>query len=352
MPDQAPLRIGVAIGGTEPLPDTIALAGRLDEGDAVDHLWVADERFRRDVWASLGALAATTKRLRLATCVTDPFIRHPALTGAAIATVDDQAPGRTILGLGAGLSGFEVLGVRRDAPATALREMIAFLRRFWMSDAPFEFVGSTLRFQGGRMGFRPPQPIPIYVAARGPKILELAGEAADGVLVATFVDGPLLDASLARVAAGEANRGPLKPLERVSWAYVSIDDDRQAARAAVREGIAVALWGSRDILASLGITLPKALVNVMERRAYSIEHETIAEAARLVPDDLVDQCSIAGPPAEVATSLLRLRGRGFGHVACWLFPPAGQSQQGQVDRLTTDVIPLLRQLEGVAVPPA
>jgi alkanesulfonate monooxygenase SsuD/methylene tetrahydromethanopterin reductase-like flavin-dependent oxidoreductase (luciferase family) len=59
---------------------------------------VADERFRRDVWVTLGALAVTTSRLRLATCVTDPFIRRPALTGVAIASVDDAAPGRAILG--------------------------------------------------------------------------------------------------------------------------------------------------------------------------------------------------------------------------------------------------------------
>jgi 5,10-methylenetetrahydromethanopterin reductase len=324
----------------------IDLGRRLDAGGALEHLWVADERFRRDVWVTLGALAATTTRLRLATCVTDAFIRHPALTGAAIATVDDAGPGRAILGLGAGLSGFDALGISRTAPATALREMIAFLRRLWSSEGPLEFAGSTVRFSGGRLGFLPRATIPIYIAGRGPKILELAGEVADGVLVATFVDGPLLDASLARVAGGEARRGSrLPPLERVSWAYVSIDDDRDAARAAVREGIAVALWGSRPILSELGVELPVELVRVMERRAYSIEAETIGEAAHLVPDGLVDQCSIAGSPAEVAAGLHRLSGRGFGHVACWLFPSAAVGQAAMVDRLSDEVVPRLREME-------
>ena len=173
-----PLRVGVAVAGTEPTAATLDLARRLDAGDAIEHLWVADERFRRDIWVSLGALAATTSRLRLATCVTDAFIRHPALTGAAIATVDDAAPGRAILGLGAGLSGFDALGIARTAPATALRDMIVFLRRFWRSDAPFEFASPSLRFTGARLGFLPRAPIPIYLAGRGPKILELAGSGA------------------------------------------------------------------------------------------------------------------------------------------------------------------------------
>src|SRR5512142_2558626 len=118
------LSVGVAIDNHEPLAAVVARAAALDAGAALDTLWVADERFRRDVFVTLGALAAGTTRLRLATCVTDAFIRHPALTGAAIATVADLAPGRAILGLGAGVSGFAALGIQRDRPATALRETI------------------------------------------------------------------------------------------------------------------------------------------------------------------------------------------------------------------------------------
>ena len=229
------LGIGVAVAGEEPAEVVLERARRLDRGDAIDHLWVADERFRRDVWVTLGAIAATTSRLTLATCVTDPFIRHPALTGAAIATVADAAPGRAVLGLGAGVSGFAELGIRRERPAVALRDMITFLRRLWVAKNDFDFASRSLEFHGGHLGFGPPGQIPILVAGRGPKVLELAGEVADGALVASFLDGPLLDASLERVAAGEARRDrALAPLRRVSWAYCSIDDDR--SQPATRSG--------------------------------------------------------------------------------------------------------------------
>ncbi len=343
------LRVGVAVGGDEPIPAVVERAQRLDAGNALDHLWVADERFRRDVFATMGALAATTSRLTLVTSVTDPLIRHPALTGAAIATVAEAAPGRTILGLGAGVSGFSALGIHRDQPAIALRDTIDFLRHFWATAEHFEFARRTLEFHGGRLGFAPTGPIPIYLAGRGPRILELAGELADGVLVATFLDGPLLEGSLARVAAGEARRHPaLGPLHRVSWAYTSIDDDREAARNAVRTGIAVALWGSRQIIEDLGIALPVALVRLMEEQPYSIEHETIDRAAALIPDELVDACSIAGPPAEVAGRLHALAGRGFSDVACWLFETRNVPHGPMVERLANEVVPRLRALEGTA----
>jgi 5,10-methylenetetrahydromethanopterin reductase len=340
------LGIGLAVDGNESLAVEVERARRLDSDAAIDHLWVADERFRRDVWVTLGALAENTSRLELATCVTDPFVRHPALTGTAIATIAEGAPGRAILGLGAGVSGFSALGIRRDRPALALRETIEFLRRFWASAEPFSFEGETFSFHDARLGFPLSSPPRVFVAGRGPQVLEVAGELADGVLVGTFVDGPLLEGSLARVEAGEARRAPaLGPLRRISWAYVSIDDDRNAARAAVRRGIAVALWGSRPILASLGVRLPDPLTHFMDERAYSIEPETIDTAAALVPDDLVDACSIAGSPAECATKLDRLGTRGFSDVACWLFPTPGTPHARMVARLADEVVPALRTRE-------
>ena len=69
-------------------------------------VWVADERFYREVYSTLAILAQHTKPVNLGTCVTDPFARHPALTAMAIATLDEISDKRAILGVGAGISGF------------------------------------------------------------------------------------------------------------------------------------------------------------------------------------------------------------------------------------------------------
>jgi len=103
--------------------------------------------------------------------------------------------------------------------------------------------------------------------------------------------------------------------------------------------IAVALWGSRPLLESLGIRLPAALASLMDRVAYAATPEVLDQAAALIPEELVDACSIAGTADECARRLHALAERGFGHLALWPFAPSGQDVGSVVDRLVTEVIP-------------
>ncbi|MBX3030305.1 MAG: LLM class flavin-dependent oxidoreductase [Chloroflexi bacterium] len=340
MHGRGPLTFGIAITGAEPWPVVRARAERLDTSPEIEGLWVFDERFERDAWISLGLLGGSTHRLRLGTCVTDALVRHPALTGTAIATLQEATGGRAILGLGAGWSGFDALGIERRAPATALRDAVTFLRRFWVSGTPVSFTGSAFAFHEGRLHHPLLEPVPIAIAGRGPRILELAGELADMVLVATFTDGPLLEHALERVAAGEARRSSdLAPLRRAAWLYIAVDEDPVAARAAVRTGIAVALWGSRPLLGELGIPVPDDLARLMDGEAYAVTPDVIGRAAALIPDDLIDACSVAGTAETCATRLGSLAERGFDHLALWPFPAVGQGVDDVVDRIVMDVIP-------------
>ncbi len=335
-----PLTFGIAVTGAEPWPVVRRRAELLETQQDVESLWVFDERFERDAWISLGMLGASTHRLTLGTCVTDALVRHPALTGTAIATLHEATGGRAVLGLGAGWSGFDALGIERTAPATALREAVTFLRRFWVSETPISFAGSAFSFHEGRLHHPLPAPVPIAIAGRGPRILELAGELADTVLVATFTDGPLLEHALTRVETGVARRDPdLGPLRRAAWVYLAVDDDADKARAAVRTGIAVALWGSRPLLGSLGIAVPAELEALMAGETYAVTPDVIGRAAALIPDALIDACSIAGTPAYCASRLGALSGRGFHHIALWPFPSPDQSVDDLVESIVSDVIP-------------
>ena len=102
--------------GNVPVAQMVERA-KLAEANGYDTLWVADERFYREVYATLAILAQHTTRVQLGTCVTDPFARHPALTAMAIATLDEISNQRAILGVGAGISGFPELGIVRKKPA-------------------------------------------------------------------------------------------------------------------------------------------------------------------------------------------------------------------------------------------
>ena len=104
--------------GNVPVAQMVERA-KLAEANGYDTLWVADERFYREVYSTLAVLAQHTTRVQLGTCVTDPFARHPALTAMAIATLDEISNQRAILGIGAGISGFAELGIVRKKPAAA-----------------------------------------------------------------------------------------------------------------------------------------------------------------------------------------------------------------------------------------
>src|SRR5256885_14915649 len=99
------------------------------EATGYDDFWIADERFFREVYACLTLCALRTRRMRLGPCVTDPYSRHPALPAMAIATLDEIAGGRAVLGPGAGVGGVRGLGIDASRSAAALRGGGGLVRR-------------------------------------------------------------------------------------------------------------------------------------------------------------------------------------------------------------------------------
>ena len=110
--------------------------------------------FYREVYSTLAMLAQHTTRVKLGTCVTDPFARHPALTAMAIATLDEISNQRAILGVGAGISGFTELGIVRKKPAAAIREMIEVVRALLKGES-VDFHGDVVTFNNGKLSFKP-----------------------------------------------------------------------------------------------------------------------------------------------------------------------------------------------------
>src|SRR5207244_3930347 len=139
------------------------------------------ERGRRPQ-ASLGTRAPArvhgplgTRRSRVAACVTNAVTRHPAITATAAASIDLIAPGRTVLGVGAGHSGVANVG-SAPAPAAALGEAVTFMRRLLRGERA-SWAGGVAEIPWRR------GTVPVYVAASGPKALRIAGEVADGAFV-------------------------------------------------------------------------------------------------------------------------------------------------------------------------
>src|SRR6266540_3575218 len=259
-----------------------------------DYAWIPDQTFYRDPYVILTALALATERIRLGLGVTNPYTRHPAMAGRAIASVEECAPGRVLLGVGAGnvRELLDPLGIDFDSPAARCREMVELVKRELAASADGTgFVGAHYRMDGARLQFDVERTIPVYLAGRGPRVLEAAGGVADGVLIGALCSPAGIEFAVDRVRAGAAARGrDLAELDLVSWVTVHLVDDRAADVDRLRPTVAHIIGGAPNtVLDAVGV--PRDLVDRLKadyRRGGSVA------AAAHVTDKWVDAFTIVG----------------------------------------------------------
>ncbi|MEU7858292.1 LLM class flavin-dependent oxidoreductase [Nonomuraea sp. NPDC049141] len=210
-----------------------------------DQAWFPDSQLLwRDVFTTLTAAALGTERIGLGTAVTNLATRHPAVLASAARSVAELAPGRFTLGLGVGNSSVGPIGMRPSTGAE-IRSGFAQLRAL-LGGESWDFGTATSRL-------RDPLPVPLYLAASGPRNLRLAGEIADGVILLSGVSPETLAGASARVREGASGRGPV-PL--VASAFCAVTDDvERAARQLKPICAAMAQTGGAKALALSGITL-------------------------------------------------------------------------------------------------
>jgi 5,10-methylenetetrahydromethanopterin reductase len=325
------------------------LAG-LAEASGYDHLWLADERFFREVYASLALCAARTRRIRLGPCVTDPYSRHPALTAMAIATLDEIADGRAVLGIGAGISGFAELGVQRERPAQAIREAIGLIRRLIAGEA-VEQRGEVVSFHGGRLDFAPPRPaLPIYVASNGPRGQRAAGALADGAIMEGCASPDEAHALAAATGAGAAETGrAAASIQLVARLNACIADDGKAARDVLRPRVARTLGAGRLTFATLeaqGIALPAEARAQVAGARYAAGVTPYLPLLSLISDRVVDALALAGTVDEVTEHVVALGRAGIGQIMIHPFAPPAGTVEETIRRFGQDVLPRARRLLG------
>src|SRR4051812_29351938 len=233
---------GMGMAPVEPLAKVTATA-KLAESLGFKYFGHADQRFQgeKDAFIALAADAMATRTINVGPCVSDPYTRSPAMLAVATATLDELSDGRAFLALGAGGSGFTEMHLERLHVNDALRETVKIVRGLFAGESVtvdgrvFKVTDAKLR-----MDVRPN--IPIFLATRSPKNLELAGEIADGALIATYVSKPQLEFAIDRIRAGAERAGrSLTDIKLISWVYTSISDDGVQAVENVRPFVTQAL---------------------------------------------------------------------------------------------------------------
>jgi 5,10-methylenetetrahydromethanopterin reductase len=320
---------------------------KLAEEAGYDAVWVADERFYREVYSSLAVLALNTRRVQLGTCVTDPYARHPALTAMAIATLDEISNGRALLGFGAGISGFAELGIVRKKPARAMREAIELIRRLLKGES-VDFHGEVIGFTNGKLSFKPKRSdIPVYVASNGPLGQRMTGAVADGAIMegCGSVEEAAAFRELLAQGANKAGRDP-KDVKVIVRLNACIAADGKAARDVVRLFVARMLAAGRlkfRTAEARGLTLPAEAIAPFANVHYAAGATPYTPLLPLVTDRHVDAFALAGTVDEVAEHMTSLKSAGVDGFIIMPFAPKGGTAEETLVQMGSKVWPLVQK---------
>jgi 5,10-methylenetetrahydromethanopterin reductase len=294
------LKISLGIYPNETPADIIASA-KLADGMGYSTLWVLDSHLLfHEVYTLLGALAVSTARIRLGTAVTNPLTRHPTVTAAAFSTLAELSGGRASLGIGVGDSALKSMNLSA-AKMSVLAETVAFCRTL--------LAGKSISFGERKMAqlHHVGPAVPIYVAATGPKMLELAGRIADGVILMNGVAHNLIREAVRIVGVGERAANRLKGCVKIAvWAAC------HPSLHAVKFNVARAIL--RNIPGEIDDRTRQVAESV--KRAYDFRQHGSAEAdfAPLIPDDIVTCFAFSGGYAEIARQVKALEPCGVDEV--------------------------------------
>jgi F420-dependent oxidoreductase-like protein len=309
------MRVAVAAYGADPQSVDF---GREAERLGVDSVWVA-EAWGYDCFTPLAFLAGQTERIRLATGIAQLGARTPAMLAMSAMSMQALSGGRFVLGLGT--SGPQVMegwhGVRFDKPVATTRDTIEIVRTIAAGErSSHDGVAITLPLPGGQgraiRSMAPPVEVPIYVAALGPRNLELTGELADGWLANSFMP-ETAEAFLEPLRAGAARSGrDLGTLNVVVPVAVEVTDDEEEAARRHARGYAftIGAMGSRD----------QNFYNAaFERQGFGDDVRAVQElwlagqreeAAARVPIELGRRTNLLGPAPVLMERIRRYRAAG------------------------------------------
>ena len=259
-----------------------------------DTIWWAAWYHYRDPMIYMGSIASNTKRIKMGTGVASMYIRNPAMLASQIATIDEISGGRAILGIGPGDKTLAtILGIIREKPVAYCRECVTLIRKL-LDGEEVTYNGEFFHWDRAKLEFKPKHKIPIWIGVRGPRMLQLAGAIADGVLIDCSNPKDIKwAANMVRKGAKDADRNP----EEVEiGAYIVFSTSRKNPKAAK--------YTAAMSAAFIGTSQPDF---VYKRHGINIEKEVepirkllkkgrFEEAFSLCSDRLLDIFSVTGAP--------------------------------------------------------
>jgi 5,10-methylenetetrahydromethanopterin reductase len=295
-------------------------------------VWQADSRLVRECCVPMAAFAAVTDRIRIGSGVVDCWTRNPARLAATFSTLDDLAPGRIILGIGAWWDPLAAkVGISRRHPLTMMREVVTVARALLQNET-VTFDGEFVHLDGVELDYvyqeRRPKHVPIYIGATAMKMMELAGEIADGCVLNYLVSPSYNRMAVAHLEAGAARRGrSLDAIDRPQLVVCSLDADRRRALDNARLLVTQYLGQQPHIMKASGV--PESLLDGISKvLTWPATHEQVEAASALVPDDVVQMITASGTADECRAKVAEYVANG---CTCPILYPLGDDVRSMID---------------------
>ena len=311
---------------------TVLQEVQLAERLGYDAVWIGDSQLLwREAYVLLGAAAALTSRVRLGISVTNPVTRHPTVTASAALTLQEASGDRAVLGVGVGSTAVRTLG-QPPVSRAALARWVELLRALWRGEA-VQVDGAAWRLTFGA----PTRGLPIVVAGRGPKMLQLAGRIGDGAILTgcgranAMARGMQESVQTGRAAAGS----PPRPFRTYLSIAAAVHPDRRLALEAVRPQVAVAL-----LMPHWPLSGPAEQARERLRASYDYYQHMSRQPryAELIPDEIVPRFALAGTPEECVAQLRELSALGFDEITLIPYATEDSSRADMVAALARDVV--------------
>ena len=324
-------RVALYLQDKHPIRDGMRYA-QLAEQAGFEAVWQAESRLVREATVPMAAYAAVTERIAIGSGVVNTWTRNVGLLAATFSTLDDLAPGRVKLGLGAWWEPLATkVGVNRRRTLTCMRETVEATRRLLAMER-VAYEGEFVHLDDVEIdivhGDRSPKHVPIYVGATAMGMMELAGEIGDGVLL-NYLVGPAYNVeAMEHLAIGAARSGRMvEDIDRPQLVVCSLDPDRSAALDRARELVAQYLGQQPHIMKASGVD-ESLLEEIGRILTWPATPEQIERAMGLVPDEVVQLITASGTPDECRAKVQEYVDSGS---TCPVLYPLGDDVAAMID---------------------
>lgn len=277
-----------------------------------------------DTVACMTAAAVSTEKIRIGSSVTDPVRRHPAMLAQEFLSIDHFSNGRCIFGIGTGEGENAIpYGLSIDRPASRLEEALQIIRALWESDGNVDIDSSFWPHRDAVLGLgavadgRFP---PIWLAAHGPRMLDICGRLGDGWLP-THMPTDDYSSRLGRILAARQAAGVERPFEAGLWAYTCIGESKDDCMRLFEHPMykVIALQLPAHVYERHGVAPPlgEGTYGFNDFIPSRFDREQILAVLDRVPPEIVAEAILHGSPDDIIAELRALEGAGCEHAVLW-----------------------------------